>query len=340
MNALPGMTQEDIRRIEHTLFFEQPELRSRLIRFAMLIIFASVIASGGLISDSVAAIVGAMIIAPLMTPIMGLVVALIIGSGSRALRCLVIVVAGVVLALLIGWLFATLMPFGWNPTTSEQIVSRTSPMLLDLVIALASGGAGAYALSRTDVADALPGVAIAISLVPPLNTAGILLANGDNDLAKGALLLFVTNFAAILLAGTITFALTGLAEGVGRTWAELRLTGLAIILFVVIIAIPLRANSAALWNDVHREDAAREIVGAWLAPTQWELYDVRVNGTELELILGGHGSLPPTESVIVSLRYVMGPDMTLTARILDLRKEVVYSDARQSGDADSATPEP
>lgn len=139
MNALPGMTQEDIRRIEHTLFFEQPELRSRLIRFAMLIIFASVIASGGLISDSVAAIVGAMIIAPLMTPIMGLVVALIIGSGSRALRCLVIVVAGVVLALLIGWLFATLMPFGWNPTTSEQIVSRTSPMLLDLVIALASG---------------------------------------------------------------------------------------------------------------------------------------------------------------------------------------------------------
>ena len=338
MNA-SGMKQEDIERIEHALFFEPPEMRSSLIRFAMLITFASVIASGGLISDSVAAVVGAMIVAPLMTPIMGVVVALVIGSGSRALRCLVIVVAGVALAVFIGWLFATLMPFGWNPTTSAQIISRTSPRLLDLVIALASGGAGAYALSRTDVADALPGVAIAISLVPPLNTAGILLAGGETDLAKGAFLLFTTNFAAILLAGTVTFVLTGLAEGVGRSWWDLRAAGLAILLFVAIIAIPLRANSTALWNDVHHENSARAIVEAWLAPTDWELYEVRVNGTDLEMALGGHGDLPPTESVITSLREVMGPDMTLTARIVDLRKEVVYTQADRPQDVVTATPE-
>ena len=317
------MKQEDILRIEKTLFFEPPEMRARLTRFAMLIIFASVIATCGLLSDSVASIIGAMIIAPLMTPIMGIVVALVIGSGDRAMRCAVIALSGVVLAVAVGWIIARVMPFGWDPTTSAQITSRTSPKLLDLVVALASGGAGAYALSRTDVADALPGVAIAISLVPPLNTVGILLAGGEKELAKGAALLFVTNFAAILLAGAVTFIATGLAEGVGRSPRQLRKSLAVIALLVVVIAIPLRANSQDLWTDVNKEDKARAAVQDWLAPTDWEVYSINVDGDKIELVLGGDGDLPSTDTVMPQLREIMGDKMELTARILDVRKEVI-----------------
>ncbi len=228
MQARLGMSYDDIRRIEAALFFEPPMMRQRLIRFAVLIILSSIIATGGLLSNSVATIIGAMIIAPLMTPIMGIVVALILGSRSRTTKSAIIVTLGVGLAIVVGWIMANLMPGGWNPASSAQVIDRTSPGLLTLIIALASGAAGAYALSRSDVADSLPGVAIAISLVPPLNNVGILLAERERDLAAGSALLFVTNFAAILLAGTVTFFLTGLAEGVHREPREMRRSLLAI----------------------------------------------------------------------------------------------------------------
>jgi len=204
----PGLPQTEIDRIKHALFYEPPNERQRISRFVMLILFASVIAAGGLLGDSVATVIGAMIVAPLMTPIMGMVVAIILGDGRRLRRSFLLVLLGALLAVAIGFLFAQLMPTSWSATDSTQILSRTAPRMLDIWVALASGGAGAYALSRSDIADALPGVAIAISLVPPLVTAGILLAANDPGLALGAFELFLTNFGAILLAGTITFIAT------------------------------------------------------------------------------------------------------------------------------------
>ncbi len=317
------MAADDVERIQRTLFFEPPEMRMRLTRFVMLIVFASIIATGGLLSDSVASVIGAMIVAPLMTPIMGMVVAIVIGSASRLGRSAVIVLAGIALAIAVGWLMATLMPYGWDPTSSSQVMARTSPRLLDLVVAMASGGAGAYALSRVDIADALPGVAIAISLVPPLNTVGILLAAGEGELATNALVLFLTNMGAILLAGTVTFLVTGLARAVGRRPAQVRNALLAIVAFVALIAIPLRANSNLLWEDATRESDVLAIVQDWLEPTGWEVYESRVDGDEVVLLLGGEGPLPPTDEVLRDLNDVFDGQMTLTARIVSVRTEVV-----------------
>jgi uncharacterized hydrophobic protein (TIGR00271 family) len=317
------MDERDIARIEHALFFEPPEMRQRYIRFVMLILFASVIASGGLLSDSVASVIGAMIVAPLMTPIMGMVVAIVIGSRQRLLRASLTVLMGIGLAITVGWLMATLMPYGWDPGASGQIIARTSPRLLDLIVALASGGAGAYALSRVDVADALPGVAIAISLVPPLNTAGILLAAGERELAVNALVLFMTNFGAILLAGTITFILTGLARGTGRAPREIRTAMLAIFGFVALIALPLVANGNAIWTEARREDQIREIISTWLADSTWELYEVTVEDKHVSLILGGEGELPPSEDVLATLRSEIGEDIRIDVRVLTVRKETL-----------------
>jgi uncharacterized hydrophobic protein (TIGR00271 family) len=326
MSSLSAMPLDDVKRIEKALFFEPPDMRARLLRFTMLIIFASVIASGGLLSDSVASIIGAMIIAPLMTPIMGMVVALVLGSKSRFVRSLILVCAGISLSIAVGWIMAETMPFGWNPLMSDQVLARTSPRLLDLVIALASGGAGAYALSRSDVADALPGVAIAISLVPPLNTVGILLAGNEGDLAKGAALLFITNFTAILLAGTITFILTGLATSASRPKGQMRNSIFAIIVVVVLVALPLMANSRELWTDTNRADKARAVVEAWLAPTAFEIYQIDVDDSNVSVVLAGEGDLPPYDQAVAEIREIMGGEMTLTARILVVQTVVIADD--------------
>jgi uncharacterized hydrophobic protein (TIGR00271 family) len=326
MSSLSAMPRSEVKRIEEALFFEPPHMRARLIRFTMLIIFASVIASGGLLSDSVASIIGAMIVAPLMTPIMGMVVALVLGSKGRFVRSFILVLAGITLSIGVGWIMAEAMPFGWNPLMSDQVLARTSPRLLDLVIALASGGAGAYALSRSDVADALPGVAIAISLVPPLNTVGILLAGNEGELAWGAALLFITNFTAILLAGTITFILTGLATTALRQKGEIRNSIAAIIVVVVLVAIPLLANSRELWTDTNRADKARAVVEAWLAPTTFEIYRIDVDESDVSVVLAGEGDLPPAGEAIEEIRRIMGGEMNLTARILVVQTVVIADD--------------
>ena len=93
---------------------------------------------------------------------------------------------------------------------TPEIMARTQPTLLDLFIALASGMAGAYALSQKEVSAALPGVAIAAALAPPLSVVGLGLANGNMQAASGALLLFVTNLITISLAGVIIFTLLGI----------------------------------------------------------------------------------------------------------------------------------
>jgi uncharacterized hydrophobic protein (TIGR00271 family) len=258
-----------------------------------------------------------------MTPIMGMVVAIVIGRNDRLVRSAIIVLTGISLAIAVGWLMGTFMPFGWEPTTSSQVVSRTEPRLLDLVVALASGGAGAYALSRVDVADALPGVAIAISLVPPLNTVGILLAGGEGDLARGALVLFLTNMGAILLAGTITFLATGMGSLVGRKASEVGRAFVAIIAFVGLIAIPLRANSNLIWADATHEDSVLEYVTEWLEPTDWEVYEVQVHGEEVQIVLGGEGELPPSGEVIQQVQGLFDDDVTVAVRIVDVRTEII-----------------
>ena len=142
-----------------------------------------------------------MIVAPLMTPIMATTAALVTGRMDRA-AALAPAGAGrrrsvVALAWLLGVLYPGVLPFDSN----SQITARIAPRVIDLVAALASGAAGAFCLSREDVADSLPGVAIAISLVPPLCVVGLSLSAGEWAAAGGALLLFVTNLLAILLAG-------------------------------------------------------------------------------------------------------------------------------------------
>ena len=130
---------EDVPKFENKLFYEGNRQRPYLERFFALLILASIIATAGVIADSTATVIGAMIVAPLMTPIMATTAALIMGNIRRALQRLALVVIGVIIVIFIGWLFGLLYADGINFNTNAQIVARISPRLIDLVAALASG---------------------------------------------------------------------------------------------------------------------------------------------------------------------------------------------------------
>ncbi len=167
---------------------------------------AAGIAALGLLLSSPAVIVGAMLVAPLMVAIVGLGMGIVMGDLRLVRLAASGTARGTLVAIAVGALVGI---FGVDSVPTAEMLSRTQPSLLDLGVALASGAAGAYALCRKDVSAALPGVAIAAALVPPLATVGIGLARGNPMLAGGAFLLFVTNLIAICSASAIVFLLFG-----------------------------------------------------------------------------------------------------------------------------------
>jgi len=205
-------TVEELPAFEKKLFFEGARQRPYLVRFTVLLFLATVIASGGIVTNSTATVIGAMIIAPLMTPVMATAAAFVVGSMDRAARSLLLVAAGVALVITVSWLTGNVHTGVISYTNNPQITERVSPNLMDLIIALAAGAAGAFAMSRDDIADSLAGVAISISLVPPLCVVGIALSDGHWTSSLGALVLFLTNFLSILLAGGGVLATLGLAK--------------------------------------------------------------------------------------------------------------------------------
>lgn len=257
--------------------------------FYLLLGLAVTIASCGLLANSGVTIIGAMIIAPLMRPILALSYSAGKADWRDARTSLFTLVSGMVLIVLFAYLGTKIL--GLRSVGSE-ILGRTQPTLLDLVVAIAAGTAAAFANSRKSIANTLPGTAIAVSLVPPLCVVGIGLgiggAMGPNvnlgfnplgpntsgyDIALGASILFLANLAGIILASEIVFILHG--------YGTLRkgLVGLAItLLCAVLLALPLRVSFSSLLS----RDAALEVASSMsieaseLDIARGRLLDIRV----------------------------------------------------------------
>ncbi|MEM6500791.1 MAG: DUF389 domain-containing protein [Cyanobacteria bacterium P01_C01_bin.89] len=163
---------------------------------------SAIIATVGLLTDSTATIIGAMIVAPLMGPISSMAFALSLGNRQLLKHAFISLFIGVLITVSLAYSIALLSELH---SFNEEIVSRVQPTLLDLIVALAAGAAGAFAISKSSVADALPGVAIAVALAPPLCVVGIGIAMGSSLVFQGAGLLFLTNLAGILFSGTLVF---------------------------------------------------------------------------------------------------------------------------------------
>lgn len=174
--------------------------------FLILMILSTLLATTGLFANSASVVIGAMILAPLMAPIISLSMGVVRAENTLIEQSIKTLLIGIGMALLFSAIFTFLIPL--HQTTS-QMQERLNPTLLDLMVAILSGIAGAYASSKEEIAKSLAGVAIAVALIPPLSITGIGIGLGSFDVIYGSFLLFVTNLIGITLSAALTFIVLG-----------------------------------------------------------------------------------------------------------------------------------
>jgi uncharacterized hydrophobic protein (TIGR00271 family) len=253
------------------------------IDFILLMALASLIATLGLLDNSPAVIIGAMLVAPLMTPLIGLGLAIAQGNASLARMTLK--------AALLGFLTAFALAVGVGFLSGEfqeattEMTARDWPQFLDLIVAFISGIAAAYASARPNLLAALPGVAIAAALVPPVATAGLATAIGNFDLALGALLLFAINMVFIVLAAATSLWAVGV-RSMGKTGRMTLWLRRSVLVASIIIAIFLTVAPPTLAPPAALVEAVEEVLA-----DEYRLRDIRLRrepaALNLQVDLGG-----------------------------------------------------
>ncbi|MCB1857153.1 MAG: TIGR00341 family protein [Gammaproteobacteria bacterium] len=194
--------------------YDQIEGGARLDNnFLLLTVLSTIVASIGLIENNIAAIIGAMVIAPLLGPNIALSFAASLGDRRLMWQALKTNLTGVAIAFGLAVLVGLFWP---DAMESPEIQSRTSVGLGDVALALASGAAAVLSLT-TGISSTLVGVMVAVALLPPTATIGLLLGAGQGSLASGAMLLLAVNVICVLLSAMMVFLVKGIRP---RTWYE------------------------------------------------------------------------------------------------------------------------
>ncbi|GMQ84865.1 MAG: hypothetical protein BMS9Abin07_0430 [Acidimicrobiia bacterium] len=295
--------------IGESLFFEEPARMAKLTSWWVMLLLSVAIATFGVMQDSTAVVIGAMLIAPLMTPILGSAAAIVNAWRARVVFSLGLVAAGVAasigLAFIIGQWVPIIVPLDIN----SQVTSRISPNMVDMMIALAAGAAGAYANVDRRVSASIAGVAIAVALVPPLGVVGLALQAGLFADSFGAFLLFLTNLVSIILAATAVFFLTGYApfQRLKENRHEVGILLRTVAFAVLVILVPLVFTAEGVLSKAGRLDGAQTAVSEWLGEdSDLRAIQVKVDGTDVEVFLTGNGDLPSVPDLADSLTDAFG----------------------------------
>jgi uncharacterized hydrophobic protein (TIGR00271 family) len=265
-----------------------------------------------------------MVVAMLLGPIAGISLALVDGDTRLLMQGLSTLLAGtigvMVTAFIIGSLHRDI------PVTNE-IMARTAPNLIDLMVALAGGAAGAYASVSPRLSVALVGVAIATALVPPLSSACILFAHGETGLGLNALLLTFTNMVAIQFASSVVFWLSGfqrISSFAGLSWLTFLKRNVVSICILLGLAVMLTASlketvSRQLFETATRFTLQRDInvlQGSHLAEVRFETVagedGIRPGTTVVRAVV--RGPQPPSTAQIAAMEAGLPapPDKTAT----------------------------
>lgn len=294
--------------------------------FAWRLILSAVIATGGIAVSSPAVVIGAMLIAPLMSPMLGTTLAVALGDARAAVRTFLITVAGAAACIAVAIAVAAIIPVGIDTGSNAEILSRTSPRLADLVIALASGLMASVAVLRDDIPDALPGVAIAAAIVPPLCVVGCSLYAGDLVSAAGSSLLFLANYFAIQVSGFLLFLAVGVGKegrsGRVRETKKARAAWIASVFAgIVLVSVPLALTSLDAVQRNAEEVKVREVAAEWLEGSDYRVASIQVSNSRIEIRIAGSGAEPSTDKLRDMLRGEAVDDLPL--RIMRLDEKVL-----------------
>lgn len=267
--------------------------------FFLRLIAATVVATAGVAADSAATIIGAMIIAPLMSPMLGSALAIVLCRPRATMRALGLVAVGTAVVIATSMGITAILPVAVDLQTNTQVLARISPRLVDLVIALAASFIAALASMRRDIPDALPGVAISASIVPPLCVSGAALYEGAPEAALGAFFLFITNFVAIQVMGSIVYLLMGLGSRKYSTnETRTRRAWYAAIAVTAIAVTVLLSNSTLAGARAARlERLAQDTAIAWLDDANYRIVQLDIVDDNLYLVLAGTGSSPALDEL-------------------------------------------
>jgi uncharacterized hydrophobic protein (TIGR00271 family) len=280
--------------------------------YFFLVILSSAIATLGLISDSPAVIIGAMLVAPLMSPILGVGLGSITADTKLARDSGSALVRGAIISILLSALLTLsniYLPF--VPSLVEvphEVLIRTQPTPNDLVIALAGGLAAAYALAQPHLSAALPGVAIATALMPPLSTIGIGIALGRWEIAGGAALLFITNGVTIAFAATLVFFLEGFGPRITMKNTRLPKSLIVAAILTALLLIPLTILGARLVTQAQENRLINTIIETEIAEiANAELVELNIARTEqeIQLEITIRSNTPLTFDQVVSLQEIL-----------------------------------
>lgn len=183
--------------------------------YVILVVLSTIVVAIGLLKDNVTVVIGAMVIAPLLGPNIALALAAALGDTGLMWKSLKTSLVGLVLALGLSFLIGALWPLNVH---SRELLARTEVGLDSIVLALASGAAAVLSLS-TGLPSVLVGVMVAVALLPPTATMGLMLGAGKYDMAIGAGLLLAANVVSVNLAAKVSFIFSGIKP---RTWLEKR----------------------------------------------------------------------------------------------------------------------
>ena len=284
--------------------------------YTVMIVLSAALATLGLLTNSAAVIIGAMLVAPLMSPLSSFSTGMATGILHLTRRASVTLFMGVTLALLISIVMGVLLPID---TPTDEMLARGSPNLLDAAIALVSGWVAAYATARKGIPAALAGVAIAAALMPPICTIGLGIALRDISLAIGANLLFLANIAFIIAAQYITFLWMGMHPSEDREGATLnRSRAWWFVLFAITLIILLvfaRLGSQAVDEAHIRERLQAE---AFQGAVVVEYQVITSVPLEVLLIVQSDHAITPEEvtaaQVLIDELYRQNVDLTVVER--------------------------
>ncbi len=307
------------------LFPEGEVFRKSLETFVALLALSGLIAAFGLYQDSTASIIGAMLVAPLGGAIMAFAAALVTGRTRWQGITFLQVALGGLMVIAIGFVVSLILP---DPLVlTPALEARTSPGLLDLGVALAAGAAGAWVAVRRTGVDALPGVAIAVSLVPPLATVGICLELGRPDDAAGALILFLTNFCAIVVIACVVFVLAGVTPSreMLRERHRLRNGFILAVIALVIVAIPLIWHSVGVVQGTIRSTQGAPLVRAWIGERDLKVITWSIDGSDVTIELQGTDAPAPAGTLAASLAGAFGAPVNLEITYVPVQREAATS---------------
>ncbi|TVS01523.1 MAG: DUF389 domain-containing protein [Cyanobium sp. PLM2.Bin73] len=276
--------------------------------FAVLTLGSTVIATLGLLANSPAVVIGAMVVAPWIMPLQAMAFQVLRGQFPDFLRALSTLALGVLLGLFVSVGVGLLVPL---PSHGSEVMARTVPNLLDLGIALTAGVVAMYAKLRKEAINAVAGLAIAVALVPPVCVTGLLLAAGRWQDAYGAALLFLTNLLGILTGAMVTLNVLERPFRGRLLRSRLGLTSMAL---TALLVIPLGGSLLNLMGLSRRQVQAQRIEELVLASLRNETITLG-RDSELESVRIDWDEDPPVITARVSVSDPRLPTFTQVSAV-------------------------